>query len=150
IEDGGNVLRPSTSLKISLRLAPTTDGEAASRRLTTLFEADPPYGARVTFKAETHATGWNAPPMSAALLKSVHGASQQYFGQPAMFEGTGGTIPFMAMLGERFPKAEFVVTGVLGPGSNAHGPNEFLHVPTGVKVTACVAHILADRGRASA
>ena len=143
IEDGGNVLRPSTSLKISLRLAPTTDGETASRKLKELFEADPPYGARVTFNPETHATGWNAPPMSTALLKSVHEASQKYFGQPAMFEGTGGTIPFMAMLGERFPKAQFVVTGVLGPGSNAHGPNEFLHVPTGVKVTACVAHILA-------
>lgn len=147
IEDAGNVLRPSTSLKISLRLPPLVDGVVASRRLKELFESDPPYGARVTFDAEGAATGWNAPPMSAWLEKSVNQASRRYFGKPAMYDGTGGTIPFMAMLGERFPGAQFLVTGLLGPGSNAHGPNEFLHLPTGAKLTACVAHVLADHGR---
>ena len=147
IGDGGNVLRPSTSLKISLRLPPLVNGAVATRRLKELFESDPPYGVRVTFTAEAAASGWNAPPMGAWLESSVNEASKTYFGQPAMYEGTGGTIPFMAMLGERFPDAQFLVTGVLGPGSNAHGPNEFLHVPTAVKLTASVAHVLADHGR---
>ena len=83
------------------------------------------------------------------LAASVEAASRAHFGKPAMFQGTGGSIPFMAMLGERFPDAQFLITGVLGPESNAHGPNEFLHVPTGVRVTACVAHVLADHWRAT-
>jgi len=147
IEDGGNVLRPSTSLKLSLRLPPLVDAAGATGRLKALLEADPPYGARVTFTPDAAATGWNAPAMSPWLARSVNEASTAYFGKPAMYQGTGGTIPFMAMLGERFPRAQFLVTGVLGPGSNAHGPNEFLHLPTAVKLTACVAHVLADHGR---
>ena len=62
-----------------------------------------------------------------------------------MTMGTGGTIPFMKMLGDRFPACQFFVTGVLGPHSNAHGPNEFLHLETGKRVTCCVAQVLADR-----
>jgi acetylornithine deacetylase/succinyl-diaminopimelate desuccinylase-like protein len=147
LEDAGNVLRPSTSVKVSLRLAPTTDAATASRRLKELFESDPPYGAKVTFEASTPSSGWDAPATAPWLSAAVQGASKSYFGKPAMFEGTGGTIPFMAMLGERFPKAQFLVTGVLGPGSNAHGPNEFLHVPMGVRVTACVAHVIAEHHR---
>ena len=147
LEDAGNVLRPSTSVKVSLRLAPTTDAARASKRLKEIFESDPPYGAKVTFEAGTPSSGWDAPATAAWLSAAVQGASKSYFGKPAMFEGTGGTIPFMAMLGERFPQAQFLVTGVLGPGSNAHGPNEFLHVPTGVRVTACVAHVIAEHHR---
>ncbi len=143
LEDAGNVLRPFTAVKVSLRLAPTTDAARATRRLKELFESDPPYGARVTFEPETPASGWDAPATAPWLDSAVQEASRRYFGEPAMFEGTGGTIPFMSMLGARFPRAQFLVTGVLGPGSNAHGPNEFLHVPTGVRVTACVAHVIA-------
>lgn len=150
LADAGNVLRPHTVLKLSLRLPPTTDAQIAAARLRDVLTADPPYGARVTFTADSPGTGWNAPAMSDWLLASIDGASTEYFGQPAMFEGTGGSIPFMAMLGARFPRAQFLVTGVLGPGSNAHGPNEFLHVPTGVRVTACVARVLADHHRATA
>ena len=148
--DAGNVLRPRTSLKLSLRLSPTTDAERAARRLKEVLESDPPYGAKVTFEAETPGNGWDAPPMPDWLLDSVHRGSRAHFGQPAMFQGTGGSIPFMSMLGQRFPRAQFLVTGVLGPGSNAHGPNEFLHVPTAVNVTACVAHVLADHHAAGA
>ena len=57
--------------------------------------------------------------------------------------GEGGTIPFMAMLGRRFPDAQFLITGVLGPRSNAHGPNEFLHIEYAKRLTACVAEIIA-------
>jgi acetylornithine deacetylase/succinyl-diaminopimelate desuccinylase-like protein len=148
IEDAGNVLRPYTALKLSLRLPPTLDAEAAARRMREALEADPPHGARVAFTVEAPAGGWNAPPLAAWLEESVQAASRAYFGKPALSHGVGGTIPFMKMLAERFPSAQFVVTGVLGPGSNAHGPNEFLHLPTAVRLTACVARILADHARA--
>jgi acetylornithine deacetylase/succinyl-diaminopimelate desuccinylase-like protein len=151
IADAGNVLRPNTAVKLSLRLPPTADAALVARRLKELLEADPPYGARVTFATpERPGTGWNAPVMADWLLESVQRASQAYFGKPPMFAGLGGSIPFMSMLGERFPHAQFLVTGVMGPGSNAHGPNEFIDLPTGVKVTACVAQALADHYRALA
>jgi acetylornithine deacetylase/succinyl-diaminopimelate desuccinylase-like protein len=145
LADAGNVLRPKTSVKLSLRLPPTADAERAGRRVKEVLEAEPPYGARVTFSSgERPGTGWNAPEMAGWLRESVTRASTAHFGAPAMFDGLGGSIPFMSMLGERFPEAQFLVTGVMGPGSNAHGPNEFIDLPTGVKVTACVAQVLAD------
>ncbi len=144
--DGGNVLRPRTSLKLSLRLPPTCAAGAALRRLKEILEADPPYGARVTFATDGDAgDGWDAPATSPALLESIDRASRTHFGKPAVFFGLGGSIPFMSMLGARFPRAQFLITGAMGPGSNAHGPNEFLHLPTGVRVTACVAQVLADQ-----
>jgi acetylornithine deacetylase/succinyl-diaminopimelate desuccinylase-like protein len=149
LQDGGNVLRPRTSLKLSLRLPPTTDASRAAQCLKALLEADPPYGARVTFTAEDAGPGWNAPAMAPWLLASIERASQTYFGKPAMFCGIGGSIPFMAMLGEKFPEAQFFITGLMGPGSNAHGPNEFVHITMGKKLTASVAQILTDHYRAA-
>src|SRR5258705_13463664 len=148
--DGGNVLRPKTSLKLSLRLPPTCEAGRAVRKLKELLEADPPYGAKITMDTYGDAgNGWNAPATNPALLESVNRASLSYFGKPAMFSGLGGSIPFMTMLGERFPQAQFLITGAMGPGSNAHGPNEFLHLPTGAKVTSSVAQVIADHtGRA--
>jgi len=148
--DGGNVLRPKTSLKLSLRLPPTCEAGRAVRRLKEILEADPPYGAKVTMDTYGDAgNGWNAPATNPALLDSINRASMTYFGKPAVFSGLGGSIPFMSMLGERFPEAQFLITGAMGPGSNAHGPNEFLHLPTGARVTSCVAQVIADHtGRA--
>jgi acetylornithine deacetylase/succinyl-diaminopimelate desuccinylase-like protein len=151
LADAGNVLRPKTSVKLSLRLPPTADADLVSRRVKETLEADPPYGARVTYQGgERPGTGWNAPVMADWLRASVERASTAQFGAPAMFDGIGGSIPFMTMLGERFPEAQFLVTGVMGPGSNAHGPNEFIDLPTGVKVTSCVAQVLADHAAARA
>jgi acetylornithine deacetylase/succinyl-diaminopimelate desuccinylase-like protein len=81
------------------------------------------------------------------LTQSLRQSSLDTFGAEACYMGEGGTIPFMAMLGEKFPQAQFLITGVLGPQSNAHGPNEFLHIPTAKKLTACVARVLADHRR---
>jgi acetylornithine deacetylase/succinyl-diaminopimelate desuccinylase-like protein len=148
VADAGNVLRPRTAAKLSLRLPPTLDARAAAERLRALLEADPPYGARVAFTPASWSQGWDAPPTRPWLEASLARASAAHFGRPPMFAGVGGSIPFMSLLGARFPDAQFVITGVLGPGSNAHGPNEFLHLPTGVRVTACVAEILADHYRA--
>jgi len=150
LADAGNVLRPKTSLKLSLRLPPTADAPRAAQRVKEVLEAEPPYGARVTFSTgERPGSGWDAPVMADWLRNSVTRAARAYFNAPPMFDGLGGSIPFMSMLGERFPQAQFLVTGVMGPGSNAHGPNEFIDLPTGVKVTACVAQVLADHWRSA-
>ena len=146
----GNVLRPKTSLKLSLRLPPTLKGEAAGRALKTLLEADPPYGAKVSFSYDQTATGWHAPKTAQWLEAVLESASKAFFGRSAMWMGEGGTIPFMAMLGETFPQAQFLITGVLGPQSNAHGPNEFLHLDYAKKLTACVAEVLAAQAQPQA
>lgn len=150
IGSAGNVLRPGTRLKLSLRLPPGVDAEACTQELKRVLEADPPYGATVHFEPEAAADGWHAPEESGWLTAALHEASEQYFGARAAYMGEGGTIPFMAMLGEKFPAAEFVITGVLGPHSNAHGPNEFLHLPTAEKLTASVADVLQRHATRSA
>jgi len=144
LEDAGNVLRPSTSLKLSLRVPPTLDAAAAGALVKQVLEKDPPYGARVTFKPADSGNGWNAPALSPWLADAVDTASRRHFGAPAAYMGEGGSIPFMGMLGEKFPEAQFLITGVLGPHSNAHGPNEFLHIPTGKKVSMVVAEVVAQ------
>ena len=147
--NAGNVLRPFTTAKLSLRLPPTADPVPAAQVVKDLLERDPPYGAKVSFTSEGVGAGWNAPPLAPWLAESIERASTAAFGRGVAMMGEGGTIPFMGMLGEKFPKAQFVITGVLGPHSNAHGPNEFLHLPTGKKVSAVVAMVLADHARRS-
>ncbi|UCC13898.1 MAG: M20 family metallopeptidase [Gammaproteobacteria bacterium] len=144
LNSAGNTLRPSTELKLSLRLPPTTDPQKAADAIKQTLESDPPHQARVEFNLEQTVSGWDAPPLQDWLTTSMQKASLEFFNAEAMYMGTGGSIPFMAMLGARFPGVQFLVTGVLGPKSNAHGPNEFLHVETGKKLTACVARVLAD------
>jgi acetylornithine deacetylase/succinyl-diaminopimelate desuccinylase-like protein len=142
--DAGNVLLPFTEAKLSLRLPPTLDAERVGAILRALLEKDPPHGARVELDLGPGATGWNAPALAPWLEQSLGRASEAAFGAPPAYMGEGGSIPFMAMLGEKFPRAQFVVTGVLGPHSNAHGPNEFLHIPTGRRVSTVIAQVLAD------
>ncbi|HEX3918773.1 MAG TPA: M20 family metallopeptidase [Caulobacteraceae bacterium] len=144
IADAGNVLRPFTKAKLSLRLPPTADVDRASLVLKRLLEADPPYGAEVSFTPEQSGEGWNAPALAPWLRASIDRVSQAAFGRDAALTGEGGSIPFMGMLGAKFPAAQFMVTGVLGPASNAHGPNEFLHIAMGKAVTLAVAQVLAD------
>ncbi len=143
LDSAGNVLRPFTAVKLSLRVPPTLDAKQAGQFLKQLLEKDPPYGARVSFELEKDGSGWNAPALSPWLEQAVDEASRNQFGAPATYMGEGGSIPFMGMLGEKFPQAQFLITGVLGPHSNAHGPNEFLHIPTGKSVTAVVAEVVA-------
>jgi acetylornithine deacetylase/succinyl-diaminopimelate desuccinylase-like protein len=149
IASAGNVLLPSTSAKLSLRLPPTLDAAAASAMVSALLDRTPPDGAEVSFVAKDAATGWNAPKLAPWLERSLARASEAAFGRPPAYMGEGGSIPFMAMLGAKFPAAQFVVTGVLGPHSNAHGPNEFLHLPTAKRISAVIAHVLADHNAAA-
>ena len=144
LENAGNVLRPQTTAKLSFRLPPTCHAEQAGIKIKNILEANPPYAAKVEFKIQSSTNGWNAPVMAKWLEKAVNKASQDYFNKPALYWGEGGSIPFMGMLGEKFPQAQFVITGVLGPHSNAHGPNEFLDLPTAKRITGCIASIIAD------
>ena len=139
----GNVLRPKTQLVLSLRIPPTIEGERAARRLKQLLESDAPYGAKVSFEYGQAATGWNAPSTASWLERTLDETSKRHYGHGMMWMGMGGTIPFMAMLGEKFPQAQFFITGVLGPHLNAHGPNEFLHIDYAKRLTACVADVLS-------
>jgi acetylornithine deacetylase/succinyl-diaminopimelate desuccinylase-like protein len=147
VGDAGNTLRPGTRAKLVFRLPPTLDAGTASQAIKAELERDPPQGARVRFDLETPQTGWKAPVTAPWLDASLQKASQALFGAPAMYMGMGGTIPFMKMLGDAYPEVQFVVTGVLGPASNAHGPNEFLEIETGKRLTAVVARVLEDHAR---
>ena len=142
IARAGNVLRPSTSLKLSFRIPPTCDPVAALAAVKAVLEADPPYGARVSFSDGESGPGWDAPATAPWLDAALESASTATFGQPTRTFGEGGSIPFMGMLGERFPEAQFVITGALGPDANAHGPNEYLHLPTARRITMAMAHLL--------
>ena len=147
IGNAGNVLRPSTKLKLSIRIPPRVDAKAAAQAVKHTLEQDPPYGAKVAFTDIGANAGWDAPELAPWLDQALTAASQRHFGKPSMYMGEGGTIPFMFMLGEKFPKAQFCITGVLGPGSNAHGPNEFLHIPTARRLSLCVADVLATHAQ---
>ncbi len=144
LRDAGNVLRPYTAFKLSLRLPPLIDAAQAVQELKALLEDNAPYQARVTFESSGGATGWNAPDTAPWFEQALNRASQAHFGTSCGYIGQGGTIPLMNMLSEGFPKAQMMVCGVLGPKSNAHGPNEFLHVPYAKKLTAAVAEVIAQ------
>ena len=144
IENAGNVTLPSLAVKLSMRLPPTADTATAAAALKKIIEDKPPHDAKISLTINDTGPGWNAPKEEAWLTDAANKASNDYFGKEAVYMGEGGSIPFMGMLGKKFPKAQFIITGLLGPGSNAHGPNEFLHIPTGKKLTACVAQIISD------
>jgi len=148
VDKAGNVLRALTSVKLSCRIPPGVSSAKAMDAMKVLLESDPPYGAQVSFTPDEPCDGWKAPPLADWLEQSINHATNLFFHNPCVQTGEGGSIPFMAMLGEQFPEAQFVITGVLGPESNAHGPNEFLHLEMAEKVTCCIAHLLHDFVRA--
>jgi acetylornithine deacetylase/succinyl-diaminopimelate desuccinylase-like protein len=149
VGSAGNVLLPEIAVKLSLRLPPTCNAARATQAVRDALEREPPYGAQVSFEAGTGAAtgGWNAPAFAPWLEESITRASRAVYGRDAVHIGCGGTIPFMGMLGERFPDTQFFITGVLGPHANAHGPNEFLHVGYAKRLTACVSLVLADHAQ---
>ncbi|EGR30789.1 hypothetical protein IMG5_123770 [Ichthyophthirius multifiliis] len=142
--NAGNVLRPETTIKLSVRIPPTKCVKEAKETLIKLLTENPPYGAQVTCTNVIGNSGWNCPPVEKYLENSIQSASKAFYGKDALYLGEGGSIPLMGLLQRLFPKAQFVVTGVLGPNSNAHGPNEFLHIPFTKKLICCIAKILND------
>jgi len=145
LESASNIVRTQTTLKLSIRVPAMLNAEDAAVQLKKLLEENPPYGAKVTFTIEKSGDGWSAPTLSPWLEKSLETASSTFYKKSCNFSGEGGSIPFMGMLGKKFPKAQFVITGLLGPQSNAHGPNEFLHIDYMNRLICCVSKILADQ-----
>ncbi len=143
VEKAGNVMRAYTSFKLSFRLPPPVTCETAKAAIERVLLVDPPYNAEISVSFDQGGDGWEAPLPAEWLLRANNEASLALYGQPAAYLGLGASIPFMNMLGLQYPRAQFLITGVLGPGSNAHGPNEYLHIPYAKKLTACVAHVLA-------
>ena len=139
----GNVIIPELTIKLSIRIPPDCDPTVAISALNSALKKDIPFNAEVEFIKLESAEGWLAKPLSPWLTEACENASQTFFQKPAMFMGEGGSIPFMKILAKKFSEAEFFITGVLGPYSNAHGPNEFLHLEMAKKLTACIASIIA-------
>lgn len=140
----GNVIRTHTTVKLSMRIPPLVKADDVLQATKRILEADPPYNAKVTFVPKGAGNGCAMPPLQPWLEQALHEGSMEAFGHPHACQGMGGAIPFISMLVETFPAAQFVVTGVLGPQSNAHGPNEFLHVPYAKGVTYSMARIIAE------
>jgi acetylornithine deacetylase/succinyl-diaminopimelate desuccinylase-like protein len=143
IADAGNVLRPKTSLQLTMRIPPLVSPQKAAQAIQEALTKNPPYQAKIAFRIDGDGKGWHAPSLTTWLAKAADDASMAFYHKPAVYMGEGGTIPFMGMLGEKFPDAQFMITGVLGPHSNAHGPNEFLHLKMVEKLTACVAFVIS-------
>ena len=143
LKNAGNVLRPYTAFHLSLRLPPLVAADQAVAELKQLLEDNAPYQAKVTFENMGSASGWNAPSTENWFEQALNAASTAHFGASCGYIGQGGTIPLMNLLSQGFPKAQMMVCGVLGPKSNAHGPNEFLHIGYAKKLTAAVAQVIA-------
>ena len=140
----GNVLRPLTRLKLSIRLPPAVDGGVALEKLREVLMRDPPYNARVEVGPCSSGNGYTIAPLENWMVEALNRGSNACFGSDFLYFGEGFSIPFMGMLGNMFPNAKFVVTGVLGPNSNAHAANEFLHVPFLKKIMTCLGVLIAE------
>ncbi|WP_183781287.1 M20/M25/M40 family metallo-hydrolase [Prauserella sediminis] len=145
--DAGNVLRSASTLALSFRLPPTADSTAALEAIKKALTTDVPYGATVELSGVEAADGWNAPDAAPWLASTLESVSSTVFDAPWRTSGLGGSIPFMGLLGEKYPEAQFLVTGALGPDSNAHVPDEWLHIPQATRVTEAVAHFLDAHAR---
>ena len=143
VQDAGNVLRTNTDLKLSFRIPPGVDSESAIARAKAILEEDPPYGAEVTFTPDSCADGFHAPPLDGPISEAIQEASMELTGLPPLATWTGGTIPFMAMMQGKYPEAMFLCTGTSGPGNNAHGPDEKLHIPSSKRLTVALSATIA-------
>jgi acetylornithine deacetylase/succinyl-diaminopimelate desuccinylase-like protein len=146
-ETAGAVFLPFTTLRLVVRIPPTADADAAERALRGALTEDPPYGATVEWTTAMSAGGWAARPFPAWLNDALDEASNVAFGRPSGQMGEGGSIPFLGWLAAQFPAAHLLALGVLGPGSNAHGPDESLHVPSAQRLTAAVGSLLDAHAR---
>lgn len=140
----GNVIRPLTAVFLTLRIPPMLDVNELAQELKEVLESDSPYGAKVNFNILNCSSGWNANTMEPWLRNAMDYSAKTYFGKPPAFNGIGGTIGIMELFDKYFPNAQYFVSGVEGPGSNAHGPNESLHIPSAKKITCVLAQLLKE------
>jgi len=142
-DSAGNVLRPFTTLCLSFRLPPTADSSRALAAVRRALTTDVPYGAQIELSHTEAADGWQAPELAPWLRDCLDEASGTAFGgAPWRTLGLGGSIPFMGLLQEMYPRAQFIATGVLGLDSNAHVPNESINLGYAAKLTEALAIVL--------
>jgi acetylornithine deacetylase/succinyl-diaminopimelate desuccinylase-like protein len=141
--EAGSVIRPFSAVKIVLRIPPTAEARAVAAEIEERILAEPPEGASVELLDVVAENGFDAPEAAPWLAAALDEASAESFGEPAGRVGEGGSIPFLGALKARYPAAQFAVTGVLDPDSNAHGPDESLHIPTAKHLTASLARLLS-------
>lgn len=143
VANGGNVMRPYTRAKIGLRLPPDVNAEKASEEFGKIVTENPPFNADVRFEPVVASDGWVAPKRADWLKQAFLESSQTLWGAAPGFLGMGGSIPLLNVFTGRWPKAQYMVAGALGPGSNAHGPNESLHIDYCKKLISSVAYVIA-------
>ena len=143
VQVAGNVLRTNTDLKLSFRIPPGVDSEAVISIVKEILEDEPPFGAEVSFTPDSCADGFHAPPLQGKVRDAIHESSLSLTGLPPLATWTGGTIPFMAMMQRKYPEAMFLCTGASGPGNNAHGPDEKLHIPSSKRLTVVLSSTIS-------
>lgn len=143
-DTAGNVLRPNTSFRLSMRLPPTYDPNVAMERLNEIVTKDPPFNAKITTSRKNPGPGWNNKQFSQKLHDSLNTSSQKLWGKEYFSFGEGGSIPFIKLLADSFPECEIIVCGVLGPNSNAHSCNEALNIGYCKNITSTITHTLHD------
>ena len=141
----GNVLRPYTQVKLSIRLPPMVDSVKAGQKVVEVLTKDPIYNAVVEAKVSNTGDGWNLSNFSERLRNITSTASQRFYaGNEIQFLGEGGSIPFVQILNNKFKNSDFLVLGVTGPGSNIHGLDENLDLDFCRRLICCLAYILSD------
>lgn len=141
-ETAGNAMVPEITVRISVRTPPATDINKCINEMREKITVDSPHGVELEFVLGEHVDSWVSPELSAPVAQAISDASTAYFGNDAVYLGEGGGIGFVPLMSKMFPKAQFVLTGLVGPDSNAHAANESMHIPTAKKITCCIAHIL--------
>ena len=147
LDVAGNVLAPSATARLSLRIAPGQDPQAALEALSAHLHAHVPFGARLTItgrEAGPAFDGTQATPASQAALWAM---STAWRGE-AVSVGQGGSIPFIATLKEVFPDAEVLVTGIEDPDTRAHSEDESMHLGELERIIVAEALLLARLGGA--
>jgi acetylornithine deacetylase/succinyl-diaminopimelate desuccinylase-like protein len=141
----GNVLLPYTQVCCSLRIPPSKNSKEAKEQIENFFsKVKVPHNAKFSYNVYKSGTGFECPSYSKSVLEVINKAGNETFDKPVLYYGEGGSIPFLNDIKNVFPKAQFIVTGVLGPESNAHGPDEMLHLGFLENLVVTMGKILRD------
>lgn len=143
IQNAGNVIQGSVSLRLSFRIPPGIDIDNALQSINDCFTQNIPYGCSVTWNSLEYLPGWCAPSHSVKYEKLFHDAGEQVFEEKTLACGQGASIGFIPKFEKLFPKTEIILIGVLGPQSNAHSPNEALNVLYTQKLIETIAIVLS-------
>lgn len=143
-EIAGNVLRNKTTCRVAIRLPPTANAKSIETKCREIMTSNPPFNCKITLSNVEAGYGWAAKELPDVLKDSFNKSSKTLFGREFFCFGEGGSIGFIHDLGELYPDCQMLVTGVLGPKTNAHCPNECLNIDYTEKITVALAHTIND------